>query len=126
VESAPQVLETFGVPWLAGNFTTEVVSQDENVATIRVVPGDGSPAKEMQVAKVDGHWVSKSLADSWETDMANARAELEKLDIDAETKTQFLAMAEAVEGILDEMLAAENEVQFGQAIAKAMQLSEQF
>ncbi|MFG0317571.1 MAG: hypothetical protein ACF8XB_09870, partial [Planctomycetota bacterium JB042] len=125
-KSMPELLENAGVPVLAGEFETEVVSQSDGVATLRLTPADGSPPTEMELANVDGYWISKEIADSWDEEMARARAELAEFEIDAEMKAQFTPMMDMVEGILDEMLAAENEVEFGQAVAKAMQLSENF
>ncbi len=126
VKTMPEAVEKLGVPWLEGGYETETLSQADGVATIRITPADGSPPTEMQLANVDGYWVSKEIADSWDADIARARAELEEFEIDDEMKAQFAPMMDMVEGILDEMLAAENEVEFGQAVAKAMQLSENF
>jgi len=123
-EQAEQIASGFGVGWLLGDYETEIVSQGEGVATIRLVPPDADPT-ELDVKIVDGYWVSAELADGWEDQMTEARTQIADFVIEPEMKTQIVAAMGAIDGILDEALAAKNEGEIAQVIAKAMTLPEQ-
>lgn len=123
-KSASSLAGQFDAEWLLGEYETEIVSEGDGVATIKLIPAEGEPT-QVDMKQVDGHWVTKEIADGWDAQMAEARAELAKFTIEPDMKMQIVMGMGAVDAILDQLLAAKTEAEFGQALAMAMSLPDQ-
>jgi hypothetical protein len=99
----------------------EVVSTEGDTATVKItVPGEDP--KETEMVRVEGKWVPKDLADEWDKRIAEAKAGLAEMSKEkmAEAKPQIMMMLGAAEPMLDQLLKAENQEQFNQAIGQTM------
>jgi hypothetical protein len=104
----------------SGTFT--LVEENEDSATVKF-SFDGGEANEIKLAKVENKWVFAELAEDFEKTVAQSKQPLAQLEITAEQKSQFLAIAKAVEEGLDELLAAKTQDAFDTVSA---QLSQKF
>ncbi|MBI4880823.1 MAG: hypothetical protein HY812_14380 [Planctomycetes bacterium] len=108
--------------YLRDPFTTKIVEQGESSAMIEVTPKDGAP-EQHEVVLVDGVWVPRELADDWGGMIEEARANLATLEFDAAAKEEALATMGVFEGMLDRLLAAEDQIAFAKAMAEMMQMA---
>lgn len=98
-----------------------VLSSSGDTATLRI-ERPGQAAREEQYVRVEGKWIPKELADSWSSQIADARQKLARVSgqESPEDKQKTLMMLSMVEGALDSMLAADSPEQFNAAIGSAM------
>ena len=94
---APHVAEMVTKAELDFDSYTQVVSEGEGTATITT--GTGGAPVQVEMVLVEGFWVPKSLADSWENDVATAKQRLEQIPAGA-----FMAPQAAMSGLVGVML----------------------
>ncbi len=121
---AMEIAGTASAPeaYLRTPFTTKVVEQGETSATIEVTP-DGGAAEQHEVVLVDGVWIPSELAGDWPGMIDGAKQALATLEFDAAAKEGILAEMGVVEGMLDRLLAAEDQMQFFMALGEMMQMA---
>jgi len=96
---------------------TEILSRTEDTARVRIrIPGE--PEEEEEMVRVEGRWVPKSLAESWEERMSEMR-ELVAEPMDLALERQALAVLGTMEASLDDLLEARTPSDFHEAVAAA-------
>jgi hypothetical protein len=76
---------------------------------------------EVEMVRVQGRWLPADLVDDWETTMAEIRAAFSELrQIDPQEKQQYLMGLNMINGVLDQLLAANTAEEFNQVIGEAM------
>lgn len=98
--------------------TVETISSEGDKATLKITnPMDGAEAEEVEFVKVDGRWVPADMADGWESNMAEAKADLTKLPETSKQNAMMVAMmTNAVVAGLQPLEAAEDQEQFNVAV----------
>lgn len=99
----------------------EVVSQDGDSAVLRMsTPGE--EPEEASFTRVEGRWVPAEMAAKWDADMADARQKIAAITPEqmAQGKAQAMAMIGMVEGVVDQLAAAETKDEFEQAMKNAL------
>lgn len=81
----------------------------------------GQPDETVSMQRVDGHWVPEEMAKDWPDMMQQARDSIAKMAPASEAETkQVLAQIKQLEGVLEELLAADSKEKFDQALGKLM------
>jgi len=104
-----------GVPFTAelASFQFELVSQDGDQATLRVVEPDGR-TQEDTVTRVEGKWLPTDMTQEWSQTMADARQAIAEMT-SPENKVQILALLAGVNAALDVVQQADSQEAFDQA-----------
>ncbi len=98
------------------NLKTKVLKESGDSATVEVQTADGEK-EELAMTKVEGRWVPKEMADTWKADFEQSLAEMdEQLKMDPQQKMMFTGMAGMVEGVADQLLQANSQQEFDQAL----------
>ncbi len=93
------------------NAKVEVISSDEKTAKIKTKVGDDE--EEVELVKVDDRWVPKFIADDWDEGVVMLKKQIEEMcDFIDDNKMQAIAYLASVEGVLDAMLAIDNQEEF--------------
>jgi hypothetical protein len=105
-------------------FTT--VSMEGDTATIRMAKADGT-TEDHEAVRVEGKWLPKEMVDGWSETMAKAddfltTAMPEQLQQNKEQLLSPISPLKMVEGVLDQMLAAQTQEDFNQVIDGIMQM----
>jgi len=98
-----------------------LVAEQEGRATVRIESAGEKPRTETLV-RVEGKWIPTALADSWPSQMARVRESIAKMSSEAweqQTQARLLKLS-MVEGMLDNLLAANTADQFNTAVGAAM------
>lgn len=98
--------------------TVETISSEGDQATLRITsPMDNDEAEEVEFVQVDGHWVPADMASGWEENIAEAKADLDKLPETTQESAMMVAMmTNAITGALQPLEAAEDQEQFNTAV----------
>ena len=99
----------------------EVVSQDGDTAVLRMsTPGE--EPEEASFTRVEGRWVPTEMATDWESDTAEAKQKIADISEEqmAQGKAQAMAMIGMVEGVVDQLAAAQTKDEFEQAMKNAL------
>ena len=107
--------------WMEANFKSSVVTEDGDTATIKLEL-EGKEAEEHKVVKVDGVWVPEEMARDWKSKIAEAREGLASMVIDPASKMEIMTGIGAMDAMLDQLLAAKDATEFGQALGQAMEM----
>lgn len=99
----------------------KALESSENAATLEMTAPDGTVETE-DFTKVDGRWVPTEMAADWQATMASARTQLEGITAEqiAQTKPQVIQVITMLDGVLNQIEAAETQEQFDQALQGAM------
>lgn len=99
----------------------KALESSENAATLEMTAPDGTVETE-EFTKVDERWVPAEMAADWQATMASARAQLEGITAEqiAQTKPQVMQVITMLDGVLNQIEAAETQEQFDQALQGAM------
>lgn len=106
---------------LGETFTTRVVSESGDQATVEVEFADGEK-KTAAMTRVEGVWIPREMAEGWQQGMEEARAAIDGLEMTGEERSQALTAMAAVDGLLDQLLSAPSQEAFDAAVAGAMQM----
>ncbi|MBL9082465.1 MAG: hypothetical protein JNK76_11695 [Planctomycetales bacterium] len=93
-----------------------LVSREGDTATIKIET-EGTPPKEAKVKRVDGKWQPLDMVDAWDGGIAGAKKGLAGAAMTPEQKQQALAGIAVFEGMLDKIIAANDQKAFDEAIA---------
>ncbi|MCA9292747.1 MAG: hypothetical protein KDA20_02915 [Phycisphaerales bacterium] len=90
-------------------------SKDNAMVTLEV---PGKPTIDQEFVKVEGKWIPLDVQQDWDKQMAEAREALSKMSGAkfAEKKPQIMQMLDAVDGTLDQLMAATTPEQFEQTV----------
>ncbi len=102
-------------------FSAEVVEGGETDALVLMkVPGE--PEKTERFTKVEGKWVPAEMASGWASQMEDARAKLKQAaeGAGAQNKPQIMGALAMMDGVLNQLEAAETQEQFDLAMQGAM------
>jgi hypothetical protein len=119
--------ESFGevamVPLQFAGAKFSTVSVAGDTAVVRVEKSDGE-TEELEVVRVDGKWVPKSMADQWAEGIAAAKGFLStelKTQLQENKAAMMLPMT-MVGGVLDQLLAATTQDEFNQVVDQILAL----
>lgn len=98
--------------------TATVKETTTDTATVEVKGPDGK-TDTVKMVKVQGKWVPKDVADDWSKKIDELDKSLHSMEIKPEQKKQFMAMADQVDGVLDNFLKAKDQAEFDAAIGEA-------
>ena len=99
------------------------VASNEGGSAKLVIEAEGQPPIEQELRLVDGKWLPAQLADGWTEKMAQAKAGLAAAPPPDQSKAQAMAMMGMVEGVVDQLLAADTADKFNQVIGTIMTLA---
>ncbi len=103
-----------------GNKATLKVSQPPLLMRLPPMPHDAPldlPPREMELVRVDGHWLPAELASDWDSNIAGAKAALAGLPATAKDSAMQVAMVTGmITSVLDPLQAAEDQEQFDAAV----------
>jgi hypothetical protein len=104
-----------------GESEINLLASTENEATLEIT-APGQETETETVVKVEDRWVPQEMAESWTSQIAGARTQLEAVDPQkmAEQKPQILGVFTMIDGVLTQIEAAETQEQFDQAVQGAM------
>jgi len=99
------------------NLKVEVISSDQDQATVRISAPDEMP-EEVQLVRVEGRWIPQQLASQWEQSMTTARKWLAEHDKEklAESKMQIMIVLAMAEGVLTQLEQAQTSAELDQAL----------
>lgn len=102
-------------PLAGGKFST--VAQDGDTATIRFEKKNGE-TEDMELIRIEGKWMPKEVVDSWDKEIAEAKAFLttELAAGVTAAKADVLPAMKTFDGSIDKILAAQDEQQFQAAV----------
>jgi hypothetical protein len=98
-----------------------LLSSSEDSGRVRIeVPG--SPAQEQAFVRVEGRWVPRAMADTWDETMTEARRAIEEMSVGLmqEKKPALLAQLGMADALLDSLLRAETESEFHAGLGSMM------
>lgn len=103
------------------NVKVTVVSSEGDSARVRTEVPD-MPAKEEDYVRVEGKWITRSLADAWDSRMAEVRKQVAEYSGEktAENKQAAMMQLGMVESALDTLLAADTAEDFNAAAGAMM------
>jgi hypothetical protein len=103
------------------DLAVKIVTSTDSSATLEMTAPDGHVETE-DFTKVENRWVPAEIAASWQTSIADARAQLNAIDPAevAQKKPQIMGVITMLEGVLMQIEGAETQEQFDQALQGAM------
>ncbi|MCC5849164.1 MAG: hypothetical protein JJU29_13845 [Verrucomicrobia bacterium] len=102
------------------NMKAELISEEGDEAVVRIT-GDGDHDDEVEFVRVEGKWIPKDLAEEWPQMIADAREGLQEIgQLSPQEKQQVMMGINMVNGVLDQMLAAETHEDMQNVIAGVM------
>lgn len=107
------------------NVKITLLAQEGDTATVRFESGDETTDEPM--VRVQGKWLPKKMVDGWEENIAQAKQFLatEMPQTLAASKQQLLSPLsplKMVEGVLDQLAAAQDQQQFNQVVNGVLQM----
>ena len=101
-----------------------LIRSDGDTALLRIESEDETTVEE-EFVRVEGKWVPKKLADSWDSRMAEIGQGLEKLSNQEspQQKQQMLMFLAMANGVLDTLLGTESLEEFNGALAGVLGLA---
>ena len=104
-----------------------LVKLDGDTATLKIeTEGEPPPTTDDVFKKVDGKWLPEKMVAEWDAAIEKAKTNLADFEITPEMKKVTLGPLNAVESILDAMLAAPSQAAFDQELAKLVQIGVDF
>ena len=104
-----------------------VQQSDDNSGSV-TIPGNGGVPQTIEMARVDGRWIPRDLAEKWAANkdsFADQFAEMlqstQQLGDSPEAAAQVAAISGQVGTVLDGMLAATNQQEFDQVVTQVFQ-----
>jgi hypothetical protein len=109
---SPDEMEDVGWNKLS-ELTATKVGEESGVVTVRIEIPDEEP-EELAFVQVEERWIPKDMADEWPDDMAELREGLAEMGSDSsgQSSTQITMMLSMLEGLLDQLDAADTQEQF--------------
>ncbi len=102
------------------NMKAELISEEGDEAVVRIT-GDGDHDAEVEFVRVEGKWIPKDLAEEWPEMIREFREGLQEIgQIPPGEKQQIMMGINMVNGVLDQMLAAETPEDMQNVLAGVM------
>jgi hypothetical protein len=100
------------------SISAEVLENDGQVAKLKVTM-EGEEPEEIEMAKVEGRWVPKDMADEWDEKIAEAREGLANMSEEEmqQQKMQVMMGLGMAEAMIDQVAMAETPEQLEQMMA---------
>jgi hypothetical protein len=104
--------------------SAELVDEGEDIATVRV-QSPGEDPRDEEFVRVEGKWIPKRLAASWDEGVADAKVKLAQIPDtrSPESTQQILGFLAIVDGVLDRLLATETQEEFNSTISGILQMA---
>lgn len=102
--------------------SVELLSAVDGVVMLQIVPPGGSAVDQVEFVSVDGHWIPRSLANSWESTL---NAWSTRISEDGRLGNSARAFLVQLEAGLDRLLAAETQEEFVAVAAPLMNQTRQ-
>jgi len=104
--------------------SAELVDEGEDIATVRV-QSPGEDPRDEEFVRVEGKWIPKRLAASWDEGVADAKVKLAQIPDtrSPESTQQILGFLAIVDGVLDRLLATETQEEFNNTISGILQMA---
>jgi hypothetical protein len=98
------------------NVKVETLESTPTSARVRVTSGDD--VQEQELTKVDGKWVPRDMAEGWDEQIAEAKAQIAEMTdaFMAENKPQMMAMLNSLDAGLNTVAKAESKEELQQAV----------
>lgn len=95
-----------------------LIQSDGDTALLKIESADEEP-QDVEFVRVEGKWIPKQLADSWQSSMSTVQASLDKMsgEESPEQKQQMLMFLAMVNGVMDTLLATETVEEFNGALS---------
>lgn len=115
-ELAPDASEFRDAKAKMAAMKVELIESSNTAATLRVSTGDITEQQAM--TKIDNRWVPKAMADSWDAQIAEAKASLAEMtgEAMAESKPQVMALLKSLDAGLSTVSKAETKEELQQAV----------
>jgi hypothetical protein len=103
------------------DITVELVQSEGDNATVKIT-APGEEEQEIDMAKVEGKWIPKDMAEDWSNMITNGKASLEDMAQNAlaENKPKVIAMMAGVEAAIDQLAQSKTQQEFDQVIGGLM------
>lgn len=105
-------------------FDVKLIRSNMDSATLELSRGD-SPKLTLELVRVEGKWVNKTMADQWSLRVGEARKVLNSLQLKPEDKQKALGYLSMASGMLDGFLNAKTQEEFDGAAMVLMPLIQQ-
>jgi hypothetical protein len=95
----------------------ELIDRDGDSATVRLSAPDEEP-EEVALLLVEGRWVPADMAKDWDTDVAEAKRDIEAVSEEelANSKMQVMMFIGMADAVLDQLAAVNSTEEFEQAM----------
>ncbi|MEN8163320.1 MAG: hypothetical protein ABFS37_04260 [Acidobacteriota bacterium] len=95
----------------------EVLEKTDTTAKLKISAPDEEP-EEIQMTKVEGRWVPTDMATDWDTEVAEARTNLEEITPEtiAQQKMQIMMMVGMAEAFVDQVAQAKTSEELDQML----------
>jgi hypothetical protein len=95
----------------------ETIEVSENRAMLRISSDDHEP-EDVEMAKVEGHWIPAELADDWDRSIEEARQNLAEITPEtmAAQKTQIMMVFGMADGLIEQVASLQTPEEFDAAI----------
>ncbi len=77
----------------------------------------GGKTKTMEFVRVDGKWLPAEMVSSWDREIAKIKSSIAQMDMGGKNKPMLLAQLKMADGVLDQLLAADTQDAFNQALS---------
>jgi hypothetical protein len=98
--------------------TATVKDSTADTATVEIKLPDGK-TEVKTMAKVQGKWVPKEMADGWKKSIDDLDEKLHSVEMTADQKKKFMTIADQVDSVLDTFLKAKDQAAFDTAIGES-------
>ena len=95
--------------------TFELLSSDDRSARVQVSGAPGGRDRELELVKVEDRWMPVEVVENWDRGIGQARQAIERIDLDRYRMTALTAIS-AMDGTLDAIAEAEDEVELGEIL----------
>lgn len=93
-----------------------LIKQEGDAASVKI-EAEGSQPKEMPLKLIEGKWVPTELMESWDGGLAGVKSSLAGGAMTPDQKAQVLAGLALADGVLDKLLAANDQKAFDAELA---------
>jgi hypothetical protein len=99
-----------------GQTKVTVVKNEGETATLSIET-PGQPAETIDMVRFEGKWLPSELVANWDTGIEQAKQSIAQIDFSGPSREMYLGVIGQFEQTLDQMLAANSQEEFNQAIA---------
>lgn len=114
-----QMSQAMGAKDKLGTMNAELVSEDGDIATVRLSM-EGEPPQELEFVKIEGKWIPGDVADNWGQMIAQAKAGVADMEIPPQVAAQIKMGMTMADSVLEQLLKAETQEDLEQVFTGLM------